>query len=122
VRGIKETPNRWKIPPKIHDALHQGKGGRGAPYNEFSRKQIGEISHEVLGGERSETEVNPETFEVTSRRIPRAKGGGLFVGANLVQKHAFFRANQCPIWNLCADAVRVIASQAQLTSVPTTLQ
>jgi len=71
----------------------------------------------VAGGERTEVIANPGTIGFTTRRIPRIRGGGIFVKASVLQGHSFFKVNQFPVWNLCTDAVRDFILEKQYTSI-----
>ncbi len=75
------------------------------------------VIHEVIGGENTEVDVDPETFDVRTRRIPRVEGGGIFVKANLLQGHSFFKVNHDPVWNLCTDAARDFILEKEYTNI-----
>ena len=69
------------------------------------------------GGENIEIDVDSETFTVTTQRIPRVEGGGIYVKASLLQGHSFFKVNQFPIMNLCTDAVRDFILEKRYTNI-----
>ena len=71
-----------------------------------TNEEDGEIIHRIQGGENIEVDVDPDTFEVLTQRIPRVKCGGIFVNASLLEGHSLFKVNKFPVLNLCTDAVR----------------
>jgi hypothetical protein len=79
--------------------------------------QDGKVLLEVEGGERTEVIIEPEIPAFATRRIARAKGGGIFVKASLLQEHWFFKVNQFPVWNLCADSVRDFMLEKRYTNI-----
>ncbi len=50
-------------------------------------------------------------------RMPRTKGGGIFVQASLLEGHSFFKVNQFPVRNVCTNAVRDFVLERRYTNI-----